>query len=291
MVKQSYKASGGVPPAVPAVAAPANKVKLEEVLGTSNFQPYQQGSLLVKNYQRMGTHPTFNPNVLGRGLLNSLQGIYSTIPYQDEKEELQMLMHGLQSALQSNSLTRQGFEDTLEHLKSFFGPYLKTITGSLEDSHYRMMSMHALSDRDNFGEIADKISAHPSATRASELGKMLKEVGDDIKDNKLDKIGTYYSRLASPSAVQAHVKAGNTEAEATKIVESGKKAYQSIVGSLNENMKYAHQRKIQEIVGNGFYRESQKIDIGHIRSTMAAAQPYDVLALIPTGRNAGGYAE
>jgi hypothetical protein len=290
--------NGSGNPGAGSAPVPAKKVTLEDVLGTANFEPYRLASEVAKSYEVVGNHSTFNPNVMGRGLYRALQGIYSEIPNQDDKLELQM-MDALQKSLQSGSLTRQSFEATLEHAKSFLGPYLNRIRGTLEDSHYKLMAMGALQNPEMFAALGGKLAAHPSATRAVELGKMLKDIEDELKSNDLSNIGSYFGRLKSKSRIDAYVsegvKAGKTEAEAraevTTTLNSGEKAYQALVGGLSQDMKRGHQQLIQKLVANGLYTAAQGIDVGHIKSVMATAAPYDVLALIPRGKNDNGYIE
>ncbi len=267
----------------PAMAGPAKKISLDEVLNSTNFGAYQMASSLVKNYERLGDHPSFNPNLVGAGLYKALQEFQAEISNKDEKLEVGLLLDALQKNLQNNTLTKKSFEDTLEHVKSFLGPYVNKVKGGLEEGHYRTMAMRALQDKEMYGSLYAKIAAHPTAQRAAQLGGLFKEIGEQAKKGDVSTLSTYYQKLASPKTLDDHIKSGKTPEEAKTIVDSGKKAYESLVGTLGEDMKAAHQQYIQKLVGNGFYKETQKIDVGHLKTTISGAAPHDILTLMPYG--------
>ncbi len=262
----------------------APKISLDQVLSSTNFTAYQMVAGIIKNYEQMGNHPSFNPNVVGRGLYNALGEMQADTPNKGDKLELGLLLDALQKNLQNGTLTKQSFEATLEHAKTFLGPYANKLKGNLEESHYKAMVMGVLRNQEMFGGLYATLITHPTATRAARLGNILKEVEDNIKKQDISSISKYYSKLMSPNAVADYVKSGKTPEEAQKIVDSGKKAYESLIGSLDDRMKTEHQKVIQQLVANAFYMETGKIDLGHIKTTMAGALPHDILALMPYGR-------
>lgn len=295
MVKQtagtgmSGNRAGSAAPVAPSISNAPKKASLEQVISSTNFPVYQRAAAVVKNYQQIGDTPEFNPNTLGKVLYGALSEMIAEVPNKEERQDVAMLLDVLQRHLQNNTLTREGFEATLQHTKAFMNHYAQKIKRSLEDGHYKTMALGVLQNKEVFSGLYSQLSAHPTAARASQLGSMLKDIEEAMKKNDLSGLSSYYQKLMTPNAVSDYVGAGKTAEQANAIVASGGKAYQSLVNSLSEGMKAEHQAFIHKLVGQGYYQAAQRIDLGHIKNVIGNADPADLLALIPQGRQSAGY--
>ncbi|MCL5101219.1 MAG: hypothetical protein M1348_01240 [Candidatus Parvarchaeota archaeon] len=269
--------------------AKSSKASLDHLLSSTNFPVYQRAAAVIKNYQQIMNTSDFNPNALGKVLYSALGEMVAEAPNKDERQDITILMDALQRNLQNNSLTKEAFEATVEHARSFMTPYAQKVKDSLEESHYKNMALGILQNKKMFGDLYSKLSMHPSAARANQFGIMLTDIEGSIKKNDLSNISSYYMKLVSPTAVADYVKTGKTKEEATKIVETGKKAYQALLSSLSDSMKAEHQAFLHKLIGQSYYQAAQKIDVGYIKNVMSSADSADILALIPQERQGMGY--
>ncbi len=120
---------------------------------------------------------------------------------------------------------------------------------------------------------------------------MLKELEEKVKKNDTSNVHSYYERLTAKDAVDNYAKSGKgSVADGKAILETGKKAYQSLVGSLNDSMKLEHQYFIAKLVNQTYSREIHKVDYGHLKGVVNKLNPANFVALIPQPRS-GGYSE
>ncbi len=276
-------------------AAPKQEILLEDILNATNFAVYHNAAAIALNYNRTGGHESFNLNAAGKNLYQVLSELVQEIPNKDERMDIALMMDALQRHITNGSLTKQGFEDALNHAKAFLGPYAKKIKGALKEEHHRAMGVGLFLNSGMYGiALGDLVSKapgldyHTSGARAAELGTMLKELNDKVKSNDASNVDTYYDKLTSKGAVDNYVKAGKgSEEDAKAIIESGKKAYQSLVGSLKDDMKHEHQKYITNLLAQTYQREIQKVDYNHLKGLMDKLDPATFMALIPQAKSQG----
>lgn len=276
-------------PAVNLTAAPtADKHTLDEILTSSNFQPYLTAARGVKTYQSMGKLPGFNPKLAGTAIYNSLSEIAAESKYRQDRTESIALLDVLKKSIENNTLTNDHLEQLSGYTSSLMLPYWNKVKPHLSDANYRQMTLAILSNEKDFKKLYEQIASHASAKEASHFGALVKELSGKVKEGDVSGMENHYERLTSPLAAQEYIKNGHKPEEANAIISKGNAVYKSLLGSLNDSTKLEHQHYILQAVNQQFNAKVRDIDIGYIKQTINAANPVDGLVLVQTARGQQG---
>ena len=277
--KQSPKA--GNAPAKPVVqtTAPAVKQSLDDLLSHTNSQPYMQLATAMQIYDRHKDKPKFNVNQVGTALYNSLGSIIQQHPGMDRQPENALLLSNIKKNIDYGTFDNAKVAAVRSHTMKFIAPYWEDVKNALSDGEYKRMAEIAFVRKKDFPNLHNELASHDTAKNAAFFGVMLNQMSEDASARNTSNMLQYYNSMVDNIDLSVYKKAGFTDAQASDLAKSAKDTYTKLVNGMTEQAREAHMKDMMGIASYKFSQHVKNVDVGHIKSKIGAAAPYEGLLL------------